>query len=189
MLQDPALEARARELGQGAALPRLPEPVDRRFRCRPRPRPAPDRARAAGGRRQRCAGDLAYLVDRYGEFVLLSPPFEPATWLLWLGPPRPCCCLGPAPGGLLRVAPARAPAPCRARRRRARGSTGCWPSARERPPDEPTASSRLALLTLAAIVAVLWPVLRQHRPVARGSFEARSTATSWPRSSATASAA
>ena len=51
-----ALEARARALGQGAALPRLPEPVDRRFRCRPRPRPAPARARAPGRRRQRCAG-------------------------------------------------------------------------------------------------------------------------------------
>ena len=28
------------------------------------------------------------------------------------------------------------------------------------------------LLTLAAIVAVLWPVLRQHRPDSRGSHEA-----------------
>ena len=42
---------------QGAALPRLPEPVDRRFRRRPRPRPAPARARAPGRRRQRRAGD------------------------------------------------------------------------------------------------------------------------------------
>ena len=24
-----------------------------------------------------------YLVARYGDFVLLKPPFEPATWLLW----------------------------------------------------------------------------------------------------------
>src|SRR3954447_2904880 len=28
-----------------------------------------------------------YLVARYGEFVLLKPPVEPATYLLWLGPP------------------------------------------------------------------------------------------------------
>jgi len=28
----------------------------------------------------------AYLVARYGHFVLLKPPFEPATWALWLGP-------------------------------------------------------------------------------------------------------
>ena len=27
-----------------------------------------------------------YVVDRYGEFVLMTPPFEPATWALWLGP-------------------------------------------------------------------------------------------------------
>jgi cytochrome c-type biogenesis protein CcmH len=28
----------------------------------------------------------AYLVARYGDFVLYKPPFEPATYLLWLGP-------------------------------------------------------------------------------------------------------
>ena len=27
-----------------------------------------------------------YVVDRYGEFVLMTPRFEPATWALWLGP-------------------------------------------------------------------------------------------------------
>lgn len=27
-----------------------------------------------------------YLVDRYGEYVLYKPRFEPLTWLLWLGP-------------------------------------------------------------------------------------------------------
>jgi cytochrome c-type biogenesis protein CcmH len=30
---------------------------------------------------------LNYVVARYGVFVLLDPPFEPVTWLLWLGPP------------------------------------------------------------------------------------------------------
>lgn len=28
----------------------------------------------------------AFMVARYGDFILLKPPFEPATWLLWLGP-------------------------------------------------------------------------------------------------------
>ena len=28
----------------------------------------------------------AYLVSRYGDFILLRPPFEPQTWLLWLSP-------------------------------------------------------------------------------------------------------
>ncbi|WP_339829643.1 cytochrome c-type biogenesis protein [uncultured Arenimonas sp.] len=27
-----------------------------------------------------------YLVARYSEFVLYSPPVRPATWLLWFGP-------------------------------------------------------------------------------------------------------
>ncbi len=28
----------------------------------------------------------AYLVDRYGDFVLYKPPFKPITVLLWVGP-------------------------------------------------------------------------------------------------------
>lgn len=27
-----------------------------------------------------------YLVSRYGQFVLMKPPLEPNTWLLWFGP-------------------------------------------------------------------------------------------------------
>ncbi|HET6609664.1 MAG TPA: cytochrome c-type biogenesis protein [Rhodopila sp.] len=27
------------------------------------------------------------VVDRYGQFVLLKPPVEPATYALWFGPP------------------------------------------------------------------------------------------------------
>lgn len=29
---------------------------------------------------------IDYIVARYGIFVLLDPPFEPVTWLLWLAP-------------------------------------------------------------------------------------------------------
>ncbi|MGE4244442.1 MAG: cytochrome c-type biogenesis protein CcmH, partial [Parvibaculaceae bacterium] len=29
---------------------------------------------------------LAFLVDRYGEFVLLKPRLHPSTLLLWFGP-------------------------------------------------------------------------------------------------------
>ncbi len=32
------------------------------------------------------------VVDRYGQFVLLRPPVEPATWLLWFGPPSLLVC-------------------------------------------------------------------------------------------------
>lgn len=28
----------------------------------------------------------AFLVERYGDFVLYDPPVKPATWLLWFGP-------------------------------------------------------------------------------------------------------
>lgn len=27
-----------------------------------------------------------FMVDRYGDYVLYRPPFEPMTWLLWFGP-------------------------------------------------------------------------------------------------------
>ncbi|MGX6565764.1 Cytochrome c-type biogenesis protein [Cupriavidus necator] len=27
-----------------------------------------------------------FMVQRYGDFVLYSPPLQPTTWLLWLGP-------------------------------------------------------------------------------------------------------
>jgi cytochrome c-type biogenesis protein CcmH len=30
---------------------------------------------------------LDYMHDRYGDFILLRPPFRPATWVLWLAPP------------------------------------------------------------------------------------------------------
>ena len=29
---------------------------------------------------------IAYIVNRYGDYVLLKPPFEAETLLLWLGP-------------------------------------------------------------------------------------------------------
>jgi cytochrome c-type biogenesis protein CcmH len=43
-------------------------------------------------RQRLVAGDtdqqaIQYIVARYGQFVLLKPPVEPATWVLWYGPP------------------------------------------------------------------------------------------------------
>ena len=29
---------------------------------------------------------VAFMTERYGDFVLYRPPFRPATWALWLGP-------------------------------------------------------------------------------------------------------
>ena len=42
-------------------------------------------------RQRLVAGDtdaqaVQYIVARYGQFVLLRPPVEPATWVLWYGP-------------------------------------------------------------------------------------------------------
>ncbi len=28
----------------------------------------------------------AFLVERYGDFILLKPPLKPSTWILWGGP-------------------------------------------------------------------------------------------------------
>jgi cytochrome c-type biogenesis protein CcmH len=30
---------------------------------------------------------LDFMHDRYGDFILLRPPFSPSTWALWLAPP------------------------------------------------------------------------------------------------------
>jgi cytochrome c-type biogenesis protein CcmH len=42
-------------------------------------------------RQRLLAGDtdaqaVQFMVARYGQFVLLRPPVEPATWVLWYGP-------------------------------------------------------------------------------------------------------
>jgi len=29
---------------------------------------------------------VAYMVERYGDYVLYRPPFKPLTWALWIGP-------------------------------------------------------------------------------------------------------
>ena len=86
MLADPALEARARAIG-------------RELRCLVCQNQSIDDSDADLARdlrrvvRERlAAGDsdeavLRWVEDRYGAFVLLRPPVEPATWLLWFGPP------------------------------------------------------------------------------------------------------
>lgn len=85
MLEDPALEARAREIGKelrclvcqnqsiddsDAELAR-----DLRILIRERLKRGDTNAEA-----------IAFVVARYGEYVLLRPPVKPSTYLLWLGP-------------------------------------------------------------------------------------------------------
>jgi len=85
VLKDPALEARARELSKD-------------IRCLVCQNQSIDDSNADLARdlrvlvRQRLTqGDsndqvMDYLVKRYGDFVLLSPPMKASTYLLWYGP-------------------------------------------------------------------------------------------------------
>ncbi|ABS62565.1 cytochrome C biogenesis protein [Parvibaculum lavamentivorans DS-1] len=84
-LADPALEARARDLSKEL----------RCLVCQNQSIDDSDAELAQDLRRlvrQRlAAGDsnaevLDYVVERYGEFVLMTPRFKPSTWVLWLGP-------------------------------------------------------------------------------------------------------
>jgi cytochrome c-type biogenesis protein CcmH len=85
-LVDPALEARAREISS-------------QLRCLVCQNESIDESGADLAhdirmfvRERLTAGDTnaqatQALVNRYGQFVLLRPPVEPATFVLWYGPP------------------------------------------------------------------------------------------------------
>jgi cytochrome c-type biogenesis protein CcmH len=86
MLADPALEARAREIGrelrclvcQNQSIDDSDADLARDLRMLVR-----DRLNAGDTDRQ----VVDYIVSRYGDFVLLRPPIKPMTWALWFGPP------------------------------------------------------------------------------------------------------
>ncbi len=85
MLDDPALEARAREIGKG-------------LRCLVCQNQSIDDSNAGLAsdlrilvRERLVAGDsddavVDFVVSRYGDFVLLKPPFKGITYVLWFGP-------------------------------------------------------------------------------------------------------
>ena len=85
MLDDPVLEARARELSQEIrCLVCQNEPIDSS---------GADLARDLRIliRERMVAGDSdddvkAFLVARYGDYVLFDPPLKPSTYALWFGP-------------------------------------------------------------------------------------------------------
>jgi cytochrome c-type biogenesis protein CcmH len=84
-LSDPKLEARARAIGaqlrclvcQNQSIDDSDAPLAGDLRVILR-----ERLRAGDTDKQA----IDFIVERYGHFVLLSPPFEPETLLLWLGP-------------------------------------------------------------------------------------------------------
>ena len=85
VLEDPVLEARARDLSK-------------QLRCVVCQNQDIDSSNAGVARdlrllvRERLVmGDtdaevLAYIVDRYGDYVLFRPPWKPTTYALWLAP-------------------------------------------------------------------------------------------------------
>ncbi len=85
MLADPALEARARVISQelrcvvcqNQSIDDSDAPLARDLRLVVREQLRMGRSDAE---------TMDYIVQRYGHFVLLKPPVEPATWALWAGP-------------------------------------------------------------------------------------------------------
>jgi len=139
MLKDPVLEARARALGrelrclvcQNQSIDDSAAPLAHDLRVLVR-----ERLTAGDSDRQ----VIDFVARRYGNFVLLKPPLEPSTWLLWFGPfaaliiggaalllyarRRPTAVAAPLSpeeqtrlAALLDEAPSPAPAQARARRR------------------------------------------------------------------------
>lgn len=84
-LDDPALEARAREISkdlrclvcQNQSIDDSDAPLARDLHLLVRER------LVAGDSN---ASVIDYVVSRYGDFVLLKPPFRGSTYALWLGP-------------------------------------------------------------------------------------------------------
>jgi cytochrome c-type biogenesis protein CcmH len=85
VMKDPALESRARALSaelrclvcQNESIDDSEAPLARDIRLL---------IREGIGKGESNDAVRAYLVSRYGDFILLKPPFKPETVLLWLSP-------------------------------------------------------------------------------------------------------
>lgn len=85
VMKDPKLEARARSIGkelrclvcQNESIDESDAPLARDLRLLVRQR------LEQGDSNEQVK---QFVVARYGTYVLLKPPFEPATYLLWFGP-------------------------------------------------------------------------------------------------------
>jgi cytochrome c-type biogenesis protein CcmH len=84
-LADPALETRARALSeQLRCLVCQNETIDESSAPLAHDLRVLLRQRIAAGDTD--AQAVKFITDRYGDFVLLKPPVEPATYVLWFGP-------------------------------------------------------------------------------------------------------
>jgi cytochrome c-type biogenesis protein CcmH len=82
MLKDPKLEARARELStELRCMVCQNESIDESQATLAHDLRVLIRQRIAAGESNQQVRD--YLVSRYGDFILLKPPFKPETLLLW----------------------------------------------------------------------------------------------------------
>ena len=85
MLGDPVLEARAREISRGVrCLVCQNQTIDDSNAQLARELRVLIRERLTAGDSDQQVRD--FLVSRYGDFVLFSPPLNAATFLLWFGP-------------------------------------------------------------------------------------------------------
>ncbi len=86
ILSDPALELRARELSKGLrCLVCRNENIDDSHAALARDLRLLVRERLVSGDTD--AQAIAYIVERYGEYVLLNPPANGTTLILWLAGP------------------------------------------------------------------------------------------------------
>ena len=86
VLDDPALEARARELSKGLrCLVCRNESIDESDASLARDLRIILRERLSAGDSDSQA--VNFIVDRYGEYVLLTPDMRGANWLLWWAGP------------------------------------------------------------------------------------------------------
>ncbi len=85
MLKNPVLEARARKISSGLrCLVCQNESIDESNAELARDLRILVRTRLTAGDTNRQVVD--YIVSRYGDFVLLKPPFKGITYVLWFGP-------------------------------------------------------------------------------------------------------
>ena len=85
ILKDPALEERARDISKGLrCLACQNQSIDDSDATLARDLRVLVRERLVSGDSNEQVMD--YVVSRYGDFVLLNPPFKTSTLVLWIGP-------------------------------------------------------------------------------------------------------
>ena len=86
MLKDPAQEARAEAIGRQLRCPVCKtESIEESDADFTKDLRKVVREQIAAGKSDTQV--LDFMHDRYGDFILLRPPFKSTTWALWLAPP------------------------------------------------------------------------------------------------------